>query len=61
MLYLQIGIALLYLSVWFKYFRDLAFIDEQFVHWLPKAVLISSIISWILFANFVRSSSPKKL
>ena len=51
MLYLQIGIALLYLSVWFKYFRDLAFIDEQFVHWLPKAVLISSII--VIFVSLI--------
>ncbi len=51
MLYLQIGIALLYLSIWFKHFKDLAFIDEQFVHWLPKAVLISSII--VIFVSLI--------
>ena len=43
MLYLQIGIILLFLSVYFLWFKDLSDLDDKFVRWLPKAILISSI------------------
>lgn len=44
MLFLQVGIIFLYLTIYMSWFKNLSLLEESFIGWLPIALIVSSII-----------------
>lgn len=44
MLFLQVGIIFLYLTIYMSWFKNLSLLEESFIEWLPIALIVSSVI-----------------